>query len=52
MNVDKVYQQLAANELVPAEWSPDGVEVVKTSAMTGEGIEELIRNVATHRRFA
>ncbi len=45
VNIEKVYQQLATNELVPAEWSPDGVEVVKTSAITGEGIDELIETL-------
>ena len=36
-DIDRVYQQLAANELLPTEWGGD-TEVVKTSAVTGEGI--------------
>lgn len=40
-NPDKVYQDLSTHELLPAEWGGD-VEVVKTSAMTGEGIDDLL----------
>src|SRR5690606_39791162 len=45
VNVDRVYQQLAANELVPSEWSPEGVEVVKTSAISGQGIDDLLETL-------
>jgi translation initiation factor IF-2 len=40
-NPDKTLQELAANEILPSEWGGD-VEVVKTSAVTGQGIEELL----------
>ncbi len=40
-NVNKVLGQLAEQGLNPAEWGGD-TEVVKTSAVTGQGIKELI----------
>ena len=45
-NPDRVYQQLAAAELLPTEWGGD-VEVVKTSAATGAGIDELLETLLT-----
>jgi len=45
-NVDRIYQQLAANELLPTEWGGE-TEVVKTSAVTGEGMEELLDTLLT-----
>ncbi|MEQ8209584.1 MAG: translation initiation factor IF-2 [Lacipirellulaceae bacterium] len=39
-------QGLTAQELVPSEWGGD-VEVVKTSAITGEGIDELLDTILT-----
>ncbi|MAD81293.1 MAG: translation initiation factor IF-2 [Planctomycetaceae bacterium] len=45
-DVNQAYQQLAARELLPSEWGGD-VEVVKTSAITGEGIEELLETLLT-----
>ncbi len=45
-DVQKVYQQLAANELLPTEWGGE-TEVVKTSALTGEGIEALLDTLLT-----
>ncbi len=45
-DVQKVYQQLAANELLPTEWGGE-TEVVKTSALTGEGIEQLLDTLLT-----
>ena len=46
INVDRIYQQLAANELLPSEWGGD-TEVVQTSATTGEGIDELLETLLT-----
>jgi translation initiation factor IF-2 len=40
-NVDRIYQQLAANDLLPTEWGGE-IEVVKTSAVTGEGVDSLL----------
>ncbi|MGL6195463.1 MAG: translation initiation factor IF-2, partial [Thermoguttaceae bacterium] len=40
-NPDKAIQGIAANELIPSEWGGD-VEIVKCSAITGEGIDELM----------
>ncbi len=45
-DVQRVYQQLAANELLPTEWGGE-TEVVKTSAVTGEGIEQLLDTLLT-----
>ncbi len=45
VNIDRIYQQLSANGLVPAEWDPEGVEVVKTSATTGEGVDRLLETL-------
>ena len=46
VNPQRIYQQLAANELLPSEWGGD-TEVVKTSATTGEGIDELLETLLT-----
>ena len=43
-NPDRVLQQLAAHDLLPAEWGGD-VEVVKTSALTGEGVDKLLETL-------
>ncbi len=40
-NPDKVLGELAAADLNPAEWGGD-TEVVRTSAMTGQGIDDLL----------
>jgi translation initiation factor IF-2 len=45
-DVQKVYQQLAANDLLPTEWGGE-TEVVKTSAVTGEGIDHLLDTLLT-----
>lgn len=45
-DIDRVYQQLAANELLPTEWGGD-TEVVKTSAVTGEGVDSLLDTLLT-----
>jgi len=46
INPDRTLQQLAANELLPSEWGGD-VEVIRTSALTGEGIDELLETLLT-----
>lgn len=43
---NKAFQDLAANELLPSEWGGD-VEVVKTSAITGEGMDDLLETILT-----
>ncbi|MHC4637368.1 MAG: translation initiation factor IF-2 [Planctomycetota bacterium] len=40
-DINRIYAQFAENELTPAEWGGD-TEVVKTSAITGEGIDDLL----------
>ena len=42
----RIYEQLAANELLPTEWGGD-TEVIKTSATTGEGIDDLLETLLT-----
>jgi len=45
-DVNQAFQQLAARELLPSEWGGD-VEVVKTSAITGEGMDDLLETLLT-----
>jgi translation initiation factor IF-2 len=45
-DVDRIYQQLATNELLPTEWGGE-TEVVKTSAVTGAGMDELLDTLLT-----
>ena len=46
VDIDRIYQQLAANELLPSEWGGE-TEVVKTSALTGAGIDSLLDTLLT-----
>ncbi len=41
VDINKVYGQLSEHKLVPTEWGGD-TEVVKTSAISGEGIDDLL----------
>jgi len=43
-DINRVYAQLAEHELVPVEWSGT-TEVVKTSAITGQGIADLLEHL-------
>jgi len=43
-DIHRVYGQLAEHELTPAEWGGN-TEIVKTSATTGQGIDELIEHL-------
>ena len=43
---ERVLQQLAGLGILPSEWGGD-VEVIKTSAVTGEGIDELLEVLLT-----
>ena len=43
-NLDRVYQELSAHNLVPEAWGGDTV-MVPVSALTGEGIDELLEMV-------
>lgn len=45
-NPQRVFEQLAANDLLPSEWGGE-TEVVKTSAVTGQGIAELLETLLT-----
>jgi translation initiation factor IF-2 len=45
-NAQRAYEQLAASELLPSEWGGE-TEVVKTSAVTGEGIDSLLETLLT-----
>ncbi len=46
INLDRVMQELAAAELLPSDWGGD-TEVIQTSAITGEGIDELLDTLLT-----
>ena len=46
IDVQRIYQQLAAAELLPTEWGGD-TEVVKTSAITGVGLDQLLETLLT-----
>lgn len=43
-DVNRIYSQLAENDLAPVEWSGK-TEVVKTSAVTGQGIGDLLEHL-------
>ena len=43
-NPDKVLQDLAQHELLPSEWGGE-VEVVRTSAINGEGLDSLLETI-------
>ena len=52
-DINRIYSQLAEHELAPSEWGGE-TEVVKTSATTGEGIDDLLESldyVAELREF-
>ncbi|MBN1360298.1 MAG: translation initiation factor IF-2 [Sedimentisphaerales bacterium] len=40
-DINRIYAQLSEHDLVPAEWGGQ-TEVVKTSAVTGQGIDDLL----------
>jgi len=44
--IDRIYQDLASNGLLPAEWGGE-TELVKTSAVTGAGIDQLLETILT-----
>ncbi len=46
VDIQRIYQQLATNNLLPTEWGGD-IEVVKTSATTGVGIDDLLETLLT-----
>ena len=46
VDTNKIYGQLAEHELTPTEWGGN-IDVIKTSATTGQGVDELIAHLAT-----
>ena len=44
VTADKAMQDLATHELLPSEWGGD-IEVVKTSAIAGTGLDELLETI-------
>jgi translation initiation factor IF-2 len=44
IDTNRIYGQLAEHELTPTEWGGK-TEIVKTSAITGQGIEDLIEHL-------
>ena len=45
-DINKAMQGLSTNDLLPSEWGGD-VEVVKTSAISGEGVDDLLETLLT-----
>jgi translation initiation factor IF-2 len=43
-DINRIYSQLSEQELTPTEWGGE-TEVVKTSATTGEGIDDLLESL-------
>ncbi len=43
---ERAFNELARNDLLPAEWGGD-TEVIKTSATTGEGVDDLLEMLLT-----
>jgi translation initiation factor IF-2 len=46
INVEQIFGQLANSNLLPSEWGGD-TEVVRTSALTGKGIDDLLDTLLT-----
>ncbi len=46
VDTQRVFTELANNELLPTEWGGD-TELIKTSATTGEGLDELLDTLLT-----
>ena len=46
VDVNKVYGQLAEMELTPTEWGGD-TDVIQTSAVTGQGVDDLVAYLTT-----
>jgi len=44
VDVNRIYAQLSEHDLTPSEWGGE-TEVVKTSAVTGEGIDDLLEHL-------
>jgi translation initiation factor IF-2 len=45
-DLNRIYAQLAEQGLIPAEWGGQ-TDVIKTSATTGQGVDELIAHLST-----
>jgi len=43
-DMNRIYSQLAEHELAPTEWGGE-TDVVKTSAVTGEGVQDLLEHL-------
>jgi translation initiation factor IF-2 len=46
IDANRIYGQLAEHGLVPNEWGGD-TDIIKTSAVTGEGVDELVEHLHT-----
>jgi len=44
VDINRIYAQFAEHELTPTEWGGD-TDIVKTSAVTGEGIDDLLEHL-------
>ncbi|MFC1676042.1 translation initiation factor IF-2 [Planctomycetota bacterium] len=43
-DINRIYAQLSEHEMAPTEWGGD-TEVVKTSAITGQGVDDLLEHL-------
>jgi len=46
VDINRIYSQLSEQDLVPTEWGGE-TDVIKTSAVTGEGIDDLLEHLHT-----
>jgi translation initiation factor IF-2 len=46
IDLNRIYAQLAENELAPAEWGGE-TDLIKTSATSGRGIDDLVAHLST-----
>ncbi len=46
IDANRIYGQLAEHGLVPSEWGGD-TDIIKTSAVTGQGVDELVEHLHT-----
>ncbi len=46
VDLNRVFTQLSEHELAPAEWGGE-TDLIRTSAVTGEGVEELLSHLST-----
>ncbi len=46
IDINRIFSELSERELIPSEWGGD-TDIIRTSAMTGEGIDRLVEHLHT-----